>query len=115
MDSLLELPNEIIYQILSELPLKNLIKSEFICNFFKDFIRDTKWNHCVKKINDDNCLIHIIKTYNFTKYNLSMCNQITDASVALLSKCHTLDLYNCNQITNIIIASLRNNNVTIYK
>lgn len=129
------IPTEILVHIFNYLQYKHLIKLEILNKRFKNVMRTAIWNHLVLiyKINYktikfmiDNYKFtnfnfictksHVItdeiaklfSVRNMTKINLSYCNNITDASVILLTGCRKLILSNCKNITDASIRYLGN-------
>ena len=96
----MELPNEIIIEILKNLNLIELIYLTLINTRFKKLIRTVAWDHfivCLKKLET---IKYVINTYKFKKYDFHCFKVNDDEVVKLLTKCHTLNLSNCNKITD---------------
>lgn len=126
----LELPLDVIIEILKNLSLYELIYMEQINKYFGLIIRSNKWENVVK-ITKYNDLNYVFNNYAFIKYDLSLvqsyindndvimlrnchtlslnkCKYITDKSVKLLGGCHTLNLSHCKKITDESIGCLGN-------
>jgi hypothetical protein len=86
---LIDLSTHIIYDILNDLSLKELIKMEQVNKKFINIIRNGNWLHTV--MTSEAFLIKIITQYKFIIFSLSF-SDVTNESVKMLSKCHTLYL-----------------------
>src|SRR5213596_1300820 len=87
-------PQEIIIEILKNLPLKSLINISEVDVIFNNIVKRTKWDHFIVKLHKIKQIELVIKHYNFIKYDFSY-SKITDASIKKLHQCHTLSLRNC--------------------
>ena len=100
--------NEIWMDIILKLDIHsmlnvNILSSKFHILIKKYEIPDNSKSHTIKLKNTDdinNRLEILIIEYNFKKYDLSFCNEITDKSVKLLNGLHTLNLFGCDKITD---------------
>ena len=105
-------PLEIIIEILEYLDLKSLIRLELVNSFFLNIIRNFKWQNHIISLRKNHYIDHVIKTYQFQKFDFSYSN-ITNDSVKHLRKCHTLYLAKCPKVTSECINNLRNCNVYV--
>ena len=131
ISSLNYFPEEIINLIFDNLDLINLLVLSSTNIWLMNHIRSTKWNNIyvrIKNINDINYVMNTFKFINYDfsysqitdsnvklfaekqvrKLNLSGCAAITDSSVKLLGKCHTVFLYDCIRITDSSVKYLGN-------
>ena len=101
------IPRDILTEIFEYFSLNQLIQTEQLNKFFKNLIRTNKWKYLIIKLKNINTIEHVTKNYKFSRYDFSN-SLITNKSVKLLGKCHTLDLSYCSQITDESVKFLGN-------
>src|SRR5580700_1485047 len=107
MMGFIDLPYYIFRNILKYVSLKQLLEIEQINKKFEYLIINNEWPHLdLIKIKSEDTLIIAATRHKFLNFNLSFCN-ISDASVKMLSNCHTLNLAGCYQITDKGLAHLK--------
>src|SRR5207245_524185 len=100
MDSIQLLCDDILVYILNLITTKELIKFSQINKYFMNFFkRNIKWFkiNCSNSIIMDEGLEYLKDVHTIDLYD---CNQITDKGLAYLKGVHTIDIRGCNQITD---------------
>lgn len=121
---------ETLVHIFGYLPLKDLIKSEFVCWLWYDIVRSHEFDvtlvppsleilrYFLRKyaiMNYDLSLISrevtddiVLQLVHLKKLNLLYCDQITDVSVSKLGNLYMLGLSRCYKITDVSVSKLGN-------
>lgn len=112
---LIDLPDEIIFQIFKNLDFKNLLLLELVCKYFKYFIRSIKWCRKVT-FNDNKIFNNIIKNHNILKCKLSFinlkCIRYLDNPVHLnLSHMKNIRCIDVNELKNCICLNLSHTDI----
>lgn len=107
---LLELPINVITNILDFLPTTQLWELQYLHIGLKQIMQEIQWErifHFRKDISDEE-LLNVYNAWNITKIDLSYCDNITDNSVKYLGECYMLILDHCHQITDDSVQYLGN-------
>jgi len=103
-----ELPLEIIVNILELLSIKDLITLCSVNRELREIIKNVRLSHVISlKGWTDEKLINIVENYNFINFDLSLSN-VTDVSLEYLTNCRTVNLSFCKLITDEGIKALKN-------
>ena len=99
---ILNLPPELLVQILSFLSLDDLILLERINKSLLMFIRNYPWNHFIVKLKDIDHIRYVVPKYQFQKYDFSH-SDVTDDLILQIGQCDTLLLHDCHQLRSPLI------------
>lgn len=102
---LLNLPAEILAQVLEYLTLEELIKVELVCKSLKEFIRKFPWSHFTICLRETSKMVYVVSHYHFQRYRL-LSDSINDDTIrqfkdyrvlyiGLCNRCGTNKLKNC--------------------
>ncbi len=104
--------DDMFIEICKELYFSTILNLQLLSTHHKSLIRRTYWRHCLAVLKNTTYInekvIYFHNNYHFMKYYLSGCKNITDESIKLLGKLHTLYLSNCYNITDESVKCLGN-------
>ncbi len=96
--------DDMFIEVCKNLDFDNLLNLQLLSKYNKHLIRKTKWFHVDVKLNNtsniNDKVNYLATNFNFMKYILFLCDNITDESVKMLCNVHSLDLSCCYNITD---------------
>nr|QBK89812.1 MAG: hypothetical protein LCPAC101_00950 [Pithovirus LCPAC101] len=104
--------DDMFIEVCKNLDFDNLLNLQLLSKYNKYLIRKTKWSHTDVKLKNNTDIndkvIYLATNFNFMKYNLNGCYDITDESVEMLSNVHSSKLLECYRITDKSVKMLGN-------